>query len=64
MTFEARDLAGHRVLVAGDDRPHVLRIEPRRQFGRADEVAEHHGQLTALGLARRRRRRGGFGRGR
>ena len=33
-------------------------IEPRRQLGRAHQIEEHHGQLTALGFARNRRRRG------
>ena len=31
---------------------HVLGIEPRRHRGRADEVAEHHGELAALGGVR------------
>jgi len=29
--------------LGGDDRAHVLGIEPRRHRGRADEIAEHHG---------------------
>ena len=33
----------------------VLGIEPRRQLGRADQVAEQHGQLPPLGLERSRR---------
>jgi hypothetical protein len=33
----------------------VLGIEPRRQLGRADEVAEHYRELTAFGLRRQRR---------
>jgi hypothetical protein len=37
-------------VVRADDRAHVLRIEPRRHRGRTDEVAEHDGQLAALGL--------------
>ena len=31
---------------------HVLGIEPRRQRGRADEIAEHHRELPALGGVR------------
>ena len=33
----------------------VLRIELRREAGRADEVAEHHRDRTALGVLARRR---------
>ena len=36
-------------VIGPDDRPHVLGIEPRRHRGRADEIAEHHRQLPALG---------------
>ena len=32
-----------------DDLAHVLGIEPRRQRGRADEIAEHDGELAPLG---------------
>ena len=55
---------GHKAVVAGDDAravvpigaddpPHVLGIEPRRERGRADEIAKHHGELAPLGGARR-----------
>ena len=47
----ARHRARTGVLVAADDIAHVLGIEPRRQRGRADEIAEHHGELPALGGA-------------
>ena len=36
-------------MIGADDLAHILGIEPRRHRGRADEVAEHHGELTALG---------------
>ena len=45
----ARDSARAGVLVGPDDLSHVLGIEPLRKSGRADEIAKHHGQLSALG---------------
>jgi hypothetical protein len=39
-------------LIAPHHLAQILGIEPRRQLGRADEVAEQHGQLAALGSAR------------
>src|SRR5262249_15309389 len=36
-------------MVAGDDLPHVFGIEASGESGRADEVAEHDGNLPALG---------------
>ena len=48
VALEARDLARHRVLIRADHLAHVFRIELRRQRGRADEVDEHHRQLTAF----------------
>ena len=38
------------LLVSADHLAHVLRIEPRRQRGRTDQVAKHHCQLATLGL--------------
>ena len=35
-------------LIGANDLAQVLGIEPGRQGGRADEVAEHHGELTAF----------------
>ena len=43
-------------MIGADDLAHVLGIEPRRHRGRADEIAEHHGELAALGGVCRRRR--------
>ena len=34
------------VLIGTDDLAHVLGIEPRRQRGRADQIAEHDGELS------------------
>ena len=44
----ARHHARDRVLIGADDLAHVLGVEPRRKRGRADEVAEHHGELPPL----------------
>jgi hypothetical protein len=37
-------------LIGADDLAHVLGVEPRRQWRRADEVAEQHCQLPPLGI--------------
>ncbi|HKN29674.1 MAG TPA: hypothetical protein VJY34_18020 [Roseiarcus sp.] len=56
----AFDQARAAFVIGGDDPAHVLGIEPGRYRGRADEIAEHHGQLPALGgVLRRRLRLGG-----
>ena len=57
MAVEAADHLRAGRLIGAHDRAQVLGIEPRRQLGRADQIAEHHGQLPALGFARSRRRR-------
>jgi hypothetical protein len=44
-------------MVCADDFPQVLRIEPRRQGGRAHEIAEHHRELTAFSRVPGRRSR-------
>ena len=41
-------------VIGADDLTQIFRIEPRRQFGRADHIAEHDRQLAPLG-------RGGVG---
>ena len=45
----ARDQRRAAFVIGGDDLAHVLGIEPRGERRRADEIAEHHGQLAALG---------------
>ena len=50
VTFEAGDLAGHGILKGADDLMHLFGIEARGKRRRADEIAEHHGQLPALGF--------------
>src|SRR5215467_12233112 len=46
---EASDDFGNGTVISGNDLAQVLGVEPRRQGRRADEVAEHHGQLPPLG---------------
>ena len=41
-------------MIGGDDLTQIFGIETRREFGRADEVAEHHGELPALCIDGRR----------
>jgi hypothetical protein len=53
-TVIARHHARAGVLIGADHLAHILRVEPRRQGGRAREVAEHNGQLTAFGGVLRR----------
>src|SRR5208282_185504 len=38
-----------RLVIRGDNGPHVLRIETGRQRGRANKVAEHHCELSPFG---------------
>jgi hypothetical protein len=48
--IEASDDVGDGAVVGGDNLAQILGIEPRRQLGRPDQIAEHHGQLPAFGL--------------
>ena len=50
----ALDDRGAAAVIGADDRAQVFRIEPRRQRGRADEIAKHHRQLPAFRLDCRR----------
>ena len=54
-------------VISGDDLAQILRVKLRRQRGRADQIAEHHRDLTPLGCVRGPRHgrcgRGGCGRG-
>ena len=49
-TVEARHDPGAAVLVGPDDRAQVLRVELPGKRGRADEVAEHDGEIAPFGL--------------
>ena len=51
---ELGDDFGDGAVIRGDDLAQILGIEPRRQRGRADQVAEHHRQLPAFGIGRSR----------
>jgi len=44
------DDPGAGLLVARYERAEIFRIEAVRQFGRTDDIAEHDGELAALGL--------------
>src|SRR5262249_46307051 len=39
----------HGTVIRGDHLPQILGVEPRGELGRADQIAEHHSQLPALG---------------
>jgi hypothetical protein len=41
---------GYSVVICGDDLAQIFGIEPRRKRGRADQIAEHHRQLSAFGI--------------
>jgi len=61
---EAPDNLGDGAVIRADDLAQILRIEPRGERGRADEIAKHHRQLPAFGgvrgaLRRRRSAQGG-----
>jgi hypothetical protein len=45
------DLLGAAAVIGADDFAHVLGVETSGERGRADEVAEHHRELAALGGA-------------
>jgi hypothetical protein len=46
---EPDDDLGDGAVIGGDDLAQILGIEPRRERGRADQIAEHHRKLPALG---------------
>ena len=51
---EPGDHLGDGAVIGGDDLAQILGIEPRGERGRADQIAEHHRQLPAFGIGRRR----------
>ena len=56
------------LLIGAQDFGHFLRVEPRRERGRPDQVDKHHGELAALSFREWQpcsgdRARGGGGRG-
>ena len=58
---EALDHLGDGAVIGAEDLAQILWIQPRRQLRRADQIAEHHRQLSPLGFrlgpAHRRRDR-------
>ncbi len=52
VAFVARDDLGAHALIGAHVVAQLLGIEAARERGRADEVAEHHGDLAPLGVAR------------
>jgi hypothetical protein len=48
---EPKDNSGDCAVVSGDDLAQILGIELRRQRCRADQIAEHHRELAAFGVA-------------
>jgi hypothetical protein len=48
--IEPGDNLGDSAVIGGDDLAQILGIEPRRELGRADEIAEQHRQLPAFGI--------------
>ena len=53
--------SAQRVLIGADHSAHVLGIEPRRELGRADQIAEQHRQLPPLGFEGLGVARGAYG---
>jgi hypothetical protein len=47
---EAADRVGDGAVIGADNLAQILGVEARRERGRADEIAEDHGQLAPLGL--------------
>ena len=46
---ELADRVGDARLVGADDLPQILGVEPRRECGGTDEIAEHHAEGAAFG---------------
>ena len=51
MAVVGRDRAGHRLVIDADQALQVFGVERCREQRRADEIAEHHGELAPLGFA-------------
>ncbi len=51
-TAKPSTMSATHAMVGTDDLAQILGIEPRGQRRRADQIAEHHGQLPALRLVR------------
>jgi hypothetical protein len=53
-TIEPGDRISNSPVVCSDDLAQILGIEPPRERGRTDQVAEHHRQLSPFGIGWRR----------
>src|SRR5439155_4007109 len=51
--LQVLDYVGDSAVMRGDDLAQILGFKPRREGGRADQTAEHHRQLSALGIGSR-----------
>jgi hypothetical protein len=49
-TVETSNRRRYAAVIGADHLAQFFRVEPRRKRRRADQVAEHHGQLAAFGL--------------
>jgi len=47
--IEPGDDFANGVVICADDLTQILGIEPSRELGRTDQIAEHHRQLPAFG---------------
>jgi hypothetical protein len=56
--IEASDDIGDGAVISGNNLAQILGVEPRRELGRTDQIAEHHRQLPSL-CTRRHRAVGG-----
>ena len=53
-TIEPGDDFGDRAVIGADDLAQILGVKTGRERRRAHQIAEHHGQLPALGIGARR----------
>jgi hypothetical protein len=58
-TVESGYHLGNRTVIRADDLAQIFGIEARGEFGRADQIAEHHRELSAFSIAGSRRGDGG-----
>ena len=49
--IEASDRIGYGSMIIADQLAQILRVMTRRERGRADEIAEHDGELPAFGIS-------------
>ena len=59
--IKASDHVGDGAVIGGDDLAQILWIKASGEFGRADEITEHHRELPSLCTRRRQAIGGGCG---